>query len=102
MQMVTLEPSDPVVWPEGTGALHLAQGSVNMIDCQDGVLDLRNRNLNLTLEHATMSFYRCNVVFPDMFKPWTDLTYWYDATGIFPCNVRFSPIFLRYACDHML
>ena len=91
VQRVILETSDPIVWPAGTGAGLLAPGSVNMFDCQNGILALRNRNFVLETQFGTILYYRCNVIFPDMHEVWTTTTYWYDATGIFPCNVRCTP-----------
>ena len=71
--------------------MDLVPGSVNMIDCQNGVLDLRNKNIVETSTSATLFYFRCSVIFPDWQNEWAGTTYWYDVENIWPCNVRCPP-----------
>ena len=85
-----MEPSDPIVWPLFRFGQHFSRGSINVVDCQDGILDLRKLTFALTMEMTTLIFNRCLVIYGDLEAPWTSYTYLYDTTLSYPCNVRCS------------
>ena len=87
MQVAVLEPSDPIFWPLGTGYPHFPPGSINVVDCQDGTIDFRNRNLDLTMEYGTLILSRCLAIYGDMEAPWVSTSFLYDTTQVYPCNV---------------
>ena len=82
-----MENSDPIVWPSGTLYPNFPNHSINLLDCQGGVLDLRNLNSTRTLEYGTTVFYRCLIIYGDSNGSWISTQYFYDTTSIFPCNV---------------
>lgn len=90
MQVVLLAASDPTAWPVGTEYPHFAQDSVNLIDCQGGVLDFRNLDWRQTMEQATVMYHRCFLIWGDTDTTWITTQYIYDTTMVFPCNVRAS------------
>ena len=84
VQVVVLEAvSDAVFWPSGTSPPRFVQNSINLVDCQGGVLDVRILTFDQTLEHATLILYRCLVIYPDAKSSWVSTQYFYDSTGIF-------------------
>ena len=86
-----MDASDPMIWPVHTRSPHFAQHSINLIDCQDGVLDFRNLNFwNSRKEQTTVIYHRCLLIFGDAETTWITTQYIYDTTMTFPCNVRCS------------
>jgi hypothetical protein len=88
VQLISVEPSDPIVWPRGTAPPHFAPGSINMIHCNDQIFDARNWPVDDPVEHATMIILHCHMLFPDMKTPWVTTSLLYSTTSSFPCNVR--------------
>jgi hypothetical protein len=88
VQVIRADPSNPIVWPVGTDEYFFPAGTVNVVDCQDQLLDLRNRDHSFPIEFVTNVYWRCRCIFNDREKPWATVEYWIDSSGMFPCNVR--------------
>ena len=84
----------PAVWPEGTTAPHFAVGSVNIVDCGNQLLDLRNYNVDDPAEDATFVFMNCHILFGDLTHYIASWMWGLDSTAATPCNVR-PPSFLH-------
>ena len=82
----------PIEWPEGTTFPRAPLGSVNVIDCQDEFLDLRNWPVTGPKEEAAYVFIRCGVLFPDLNRTLTTLEWNIDTSINFPCDVRFPAV----------
>lgn len=96
MQIVTVEPSDPVIWPAGSTTEALfAAGSVVMVDCQDQFMDLRALPVNSGMEDATLIFLRCQVLLPDLVEPLARVEWTVDSSRSMPCDVCYSSPTLR-------
>jgi hypothetical protein len=95
VQVIRVDPSNPIVWPVGTDEYFFPAGTVNVMDCQDQLLDLRNRDHSFPIEFVTNVYWRCRCIFNDREKPWATVEYWIDSSGMFPCNVRLPFV---YSC----
>ena len=80
-----------MVWPEGTSAPRFAPGSLNVIDCHEQFLDLRNWPLEDPVEQATVIVLRCYVLFGDLQNIIASLLWGMESSTVLPCNVRPPP-----------
>ena len=101
MQIARLGVPSPVVWPAATFAPRFAPGSVNLIYCQDQVLDLRNWPADADSEEAILITYRCRELYADHLNFIAKTVLKYSCTFHMPCDVRLVYIYLLHAESYL-
>ena len=77
-----------IVWPLRTVSPRFAPGSINLVDCQHEILDLRNWAPDDPTEDTILIWLDCVVLYPDLTNTLTTLAWIINSGAVFPCDVR--------------
>lgn len=93
-----MSPAGPIIWPVGAPTPRYVPSSINVIDCQNQFLDLLTWPVDAAVENATLVYFNCQVLFPDMDHTVTQLEWHVNTASVYPCEVRRKQNILRGHC----